>query len=74
MIRLNVFPLFRTFLPPLYAPATYRKPIISFFFGRKPEDTIRQADGFFRVPLLRKYVQKPGYTFAETKFSVWNFS
>ena len=29
----------------------YRKPIISFFFGRKREDTIRQADWFYRVPV-----------------------
>ena len=114
MIRLNVFPLFRTFLPPplppLFAPAT--QTIFLHVSDRFPFQELRisaivnvclccgnakfrtgnllfrsssggnvkilsgNLTGFsaFPLPLLRKYAPKLGYTFAETKFSVWNFS
>ena len=113
MIRLNVFPLFRTFLnpplPPLFAPATqailhvsdrfpfqesrisaivnvccgnakFRTGNINLFFRSSSGGNVKILSGnltgfsVFPLSLLRKYVQKLGYTFAETKFSVWNFS
>ena len=49
--RNNVFLQSLTFVYVRKREIPYRKPIISFFFGRKREDTIRQPDWFFRVPV-----------------------
>ena len=108
MIRLNVFPLFRTFLPlpPLFAPDTqaiflhvsdrflfqesrisaivnvclccgnakFRTGNINLLFCSSSGGNVKILSGnltgfsVFPLPLLRKYVQKLGYTFAETKF------